>query len=177
MQVHFSLSDLAENRAAAEGVAFAIGVCDVSPGDMPMWPYIGVGHSEMDSVPSQTVEPGGIVPASMVRMDLMDERFMNSQSIPTWPNWELRLMRITSFTRLHADIFRIEAMLTLKSRVFGNFVPYMSGYRTMERRQIVKGFMEGRRRVERVAGSRTHAREDAGTYRGNMRVAPTMIES
>ena len=79
------------SRHVEGSFAFAIGVCDVSPGDMPMWPYIGAGHYlEMEHVPSQTVEPGGVVLASMVRMDLMDERFMSSQPIPTWPNWELR---------------------------------------------------------------------------------------
>ena len=81
-----------ENPSRERGsFSFAIGVCDVSPGEMPMWPYIGTGHYlEMEHVPSQTVEPGGIVLATMVRMDLMDERFMNSQPIPDWPNWEMR---------------------------------------------------------------------------------------
>ena len=57
------------SRHVEGSFAFAIGVCDVSPGDMPMWPFIGAGHYlEMEHVPSQTVEPGGVVLASMVRI-------------------------------------------------------------------------------------------------------------
>jgi hypothetical protein len=82
-----------ENPSKTEkgSFAFAIGVCDVSPGDMPMWPYIGVGHYlEMSSCPSQVISPGDTALAAMTRMDLMDERFMSSQPIPTWPIWTLR---------------------------------------------------------------------------------------
>ena len=77
------------NKSTTNGSFFVyLGVDSPSEDDMPMYPYLGIGH-DTGAQRGITVRAGETVQIAVPRIDVLDNAFQGGRPIPNWPNWTL----------------------------------------------------------------------------------------